>query len=62
MTDSEYVRRQEEACAELRRLGLLRKARTWIRKNRPPESWTGTPMEYALEEMPVGWWSDFFGA
>ncbi len=62
MKNSEYFRREKEATAELQRLGILRKAEWWIQRNPPPKSWTGTPLEYALEEMPAFNWMTYFGA
>lgn len=29
-----------------------RRARQWLKRNRPPESWKGTDLEYAETEMP----------
>jgi hypothetical protein len=62
MSDALYNRRQKKACERLRKAGILEKARRWLRKNRPPKSWKGTPLEWAEEEMPVlvsGWESWF---
>jgi hypothetical protein len=54
MTDSEYNARQRSAYFRLREIGEHRRAQEWIRKNPPPPEWTGTPLEYAWEEMPIG--------
>ena len=29
-----------------------RKVKAWLKKNRPPEIWKGTDLEYAYTEMP----------
>lgn len=53
MTGEEYNRRQSEAKQELRRRNLLRPAQNWISKNMPPDDFKGTPLEWALLEMPT---------
>lgn len=53
MTQKEYCQRQKVACAKLAKLGCLKFARMWIRKNRPPPEWLGVPMEYALLQMSI---------
>lgn len=49
----EYLERQQAACDRLAAIGELRHARQWIAVNSPPTEWTGTPMEYAEEEMMI---------
>lgn len=56
MKDAEYNRRQRAAYFRLKKAGLLRQAQKWIGKNRPPQEWEGTPLEYAELEMPVSFW------
>jgi len=51
VTRKEYRQRQTDACFKLAKLGCLKFARMWIRKNRPPPDWKGVPMEYALLRM-----------
>lgn len=53
MSDYEYLGRQQAAKDELERLGIYRIGVQWLRKNWPPDEWTGTPLEWVLEEMPV---------
>lgn len=51
MSDEEYNRRQQEAFWRLREIGIHRVAQVWIRSNRPPDDWEGTPLEFAEKNM-----------
>ena len=55
--EGEFKKRQRAAYFRLRKIGELENAQKWLRKEPPPREWTGTPLEYAEEEMPCG----FFG-
>jgi len=54
MTDDEYNARQENAKAVLLDAGEYRHAVEWLREVGVPGDWQGTPLEYAIEEMPSG--------
>jgi hypothetical protein len=53
MSGEEYSRREALARYRLGEAGHLFEARDWLRENKPPPNWKGTPLEYAETEMPV---------
>jgi hypothetical protein len=53
MTRDEYKQRQDRAKRRLEQHGQYDRARAWLPRNPPPPTWTGTPLEWAIEEMPV---------
>lgn len=53
MTRDEYKRRQDRAKARLEHYGQYDRARAWLPQNPPPKTWQGTPLEWAIAEMPV---------